>query len=143
MIVVDTSVILAYMDARDRRHAEVSAWLEQDRDDLVTTPLVVAEADHLVGARGGAAALASLRADLVSGAYLVDWWPEAMTTSARVAEQYAESALGLTDASLVALADHRDTTRIATLDETALPGRSGRSAAARLSRFCPRTASGR
>ncbi len=117
MIVVDTSAILAYMNSADTAHAKVSAWLEGEQDDLITTPLIVAEADHLVGARGGPKAQSALRADFASGAYLIDWWPEAIGTAVRVAERYADAALGLADASLVALAERQETLRIATLDE--------------------------
>ncbi len=117
MIVVDTSAILAYMNSADTVHAEVSAWLEGEQDDLITTPLIVAEADHLVGARGGSNALSALRADFAAGAYLIDWWPEAIGTAVRVAERYADAAVGLADASLVALAERQETLSIATLDE--------------------------
>ena len=117
MIVVDTSAILAYMNAADTHHASVSAWLEAERDELATTPLIVAEADHLVGARGGPAAQSALRADLATGAYLVDWWPGAITATVHVAERYADMGLGLADASLVALAERLETISIATLDE--------------------------
>jgi predicted nucleic acid-binding protein len=117
VIVVDTSAILAYMNTADRHHAEVSAWLEAEREELATTPLIVAEADHLVASRGGRAASSALRADLGSGAYLVDWWPGAMAGAVRVAERYADSGLGLADASLVVLAERLETLSIATLDE--------------------------
>ena len=117
MIVVDTSAILAYMNSADTHHAKVSAWLEAEPDELVTTPLIVAEADHLVATRGGPAALSALRADLVAGAYLVDWWPGAIGASVRVAERYADIGLGLADASLVALAERVKTITVATLDE--------------------------
>ena len=117
MIVVDTSVIVAYMNSADDHHSEVSAWLEDERDELVTTPLVIAEADHLVSARGGPAAARALRHDLTSGAYLLEWWPTAIAAAARVAGRYADQGLGLTDASLVALAQRVPTTSIATLDE--------------------------
>ena len=73
MIVVDTSVVLAYMNSTDEHHVHVSAWLEDERDNLITTPLVIAEADHLVASRGGPFAASALRADLAAGAYLVDW----------------------------------------------------------------------
>lgn len=49
--------------------AEVTAWLEDEGDDLATTPLIVAEVDHLVAARGGRAASSAFRADLVAGTY--------------------------------------------------------------------------
>ena len=61
MIVVDTSAILAYMNSADTHHAAVRAWLAAEEDDLATTPLIVAEADHLVAAHGGRAALTALR----------------------------------------------------------------------------------
>lgn len=117
MIVVDTSVIVAYMNGADAEHERVATWLDSAADDLATTPLIVAEADHLVRARGGAAAARELHADLLSGAYLVQWWPGAIATTVSVAGRYADANLGLADASLVALAEHLGTAEIATLDE--------------------------
>jgi uncharacterized protein len=117
VIVIDTSVIVAYMNAGDDHHATVSAWLDTADDDLATTPLIVAEVDHLVAARGGSAALRALRADLAAGAYLVEWWPGAITSVVAIAERYADNQLGLADASLVALANRLETIEIATLDE--------------------------
>jgi hypothetical protein len=117
VIVIDTSVIVAYMNATDDHHAAVSEWLQAAEGDLVTTPLIAAEVDHLVAAHGGRAALIAWRADLAAGAYLVDWWPNAIGGAVRVAEHYADNALGLADASLVVLAERLETTDIATLDE--------------------------
>jgi predicted nucleic acid-binding protein len=117
VIIIDTSVIVAYMNATDDRHEAVSGWLADVNDDLATTPLIVAEVDHLVAARGGRAALNALRADLTAGAYLVEWWQGAIATAVRVAEQYADTELGLADASLVALAERHNTVDVATLDE--------------------------
>lgn len=117
MIVADTSAIVAYMNAGDNAHHRVAAWLDALDDDLVTTPLVLAEVDHLVATRGGRTAITALRQDLVAGAYLVEWWPEAISTAVRIAEQYCDNGVSLADASLVALAERVDTTDIATLDE--------------------------
>lgn len=117
MIVVDTSVIVSYMNSADDAHGLVATWLDDVDDDLVTTPLIVAEVDHLVGARGTRAALSALRSDLVAGAYLVEWWSGAIPSAVKVAERYADTGLGLADASLVALAERLGTIEIATLDE--------------------------
>lgn len=68
MIVVDTSAILAYMNSADDHHGAVSDWLLDADDDLVTTPLIVAEVDYLVTARGGRAAVTAFRDDLVASA---------------------------------------------------------------------------
>jgi predicted nucleic acid-binding protein len=116
VIVVDTSVILAYMNSADDHHGTVCDWLQDEDDDLVTTPLIVAEVDYLVAARGGRAAASAFRADLVAGAYVVQWWPGAINTAVAVAQRYADLGLGLADASLVALAERSNTVAIATLD---------------------------
>lgn len=117
MIIVDTSAILAYMNSADTHHAAVREWLAIEEDDLATTPLIVAEADHLVAVRGGRSAASALRADLAAGAYIVEWWSGAMGATVRVAERYADTGLGLADASLVVLAERFETVRIATFDQ--------------------------
>ncbi len=117
MIVVDTSIVVAYMNAGDNFHATVAGWLDGADDDLATTPLIIAEVDHLVGARGGPTARRALHRDLAAGAYLVEWWPGAITSVVKIAERYADTGLGLADASLVALAERLGTIDIATLDE--------------------------
>jgi hypothetical protein len=117
VIVVDTSIVVAYMNAADDYHAPVAGWLDGADDDLATTPLIVAEVDHLVGARGGPTARRALHRDLASGAYLVEWWPGAIAAAVKIAERYADTGLGLADASLVALAERLGTIDIATLDK--------------------------
>ncbi|MFN8150303.1 MAG: PIN domain-containing protein [Solirubrobacterales bacterium] len=117
MIVVDTSVILAFMNSADTWHEEVCAWMDSEDGPLATTPLILAEADHLVGARGGSAAQEALRLDLASGAYAVEWWRGALNTTLEIAHHYKDGMIGLADASLIALAGHIDTLAIATLDE--------------------------
>jgi uncharacterized protein len=117
VIVIDTSAIVAYMNAADDHHDAVSAWLDDADDDLVTTPLVVAEVDHLIATRGGRVAVSAWRNDLAAGGYLVEWWQSAVSGAVKVAEQYGDTGLGLTDASLVALAQRLETIDIATLDQ--------------------------
>lgn len=117
MIIVDTSAIVAYMNSADTHHQAVRAWVDGVDDDLATTPLIVAETDHLVMRFGGVAAARGFHADLLSGAYLVEWWRDAMASTVRVAERYGDMRLGLADASLVVLAQRLETVTIATLDE--------------------------
>lgn len=117
MIVIDTSAIVAFMNARDRHHERVAAWIDVETRELVTTPPVLAEVDHLVRTRGGAGAADALYEDLASGAYLVEWWPEAAAECAALARRHRDASLGLVDASLVLLAARVETVEIATLDE--------------------------
>jgi predicted nucleic acid-binding protein len=112
-VVVDTSIVVALMRERDDAHAAVRAWLETLDDDLVTSPLAVAELDALAAALGDRFQR-GLWDDLYSGAYAVRWWADAMTETIAIARRHPE--LGLADASLVALAGRLRTDRIATLD---------------------------
>ncbi len=78
---------------------------------------VVAEIDHLASRGGGSSAALAFYEDLSSGAYLVEWWPEAMTETVEAAKKHRSIELGIADASLLALAARLETTRMATLDE--------------------------
>jgi uncharacterized protein len=86
-------------------------------DELCTTPLVLAELDHLVSRQGGSMAARALYKDFEDGAYSVEWWRSALRQTIAAARRYESLKLGLADASLIALAAHLSTTRIATLDE--------------------------
>jgi len=117
VIILDTSIIYALLDAADSRHRQALHWYDTLDNELVTTPLVLAEADHLATTRGGSHALRAFRADVRAGAYLVDWWPTAAREAAEVADRYADLGIGLTDASLVVLAARVDSVDVATFDE--------------------------
>ncbi|MBA2533496.1 MAG: PIN domain-containing protein [Rubrobacter sp.] len=112
---MDTSVVVAFMNRRDDDHERVADWMETVREDLFTTPLIIAEIDHLVARAGGQEAALAFYEDLASGAYVVEWWPEAVAETVKTATEHQE--LGLSDASLLTLASRLGTTRVATLDE--------------------------
>jgi uncharacterized protein len=113
-VILDTSAVLAYMTATDSFHqAAVSAFDAID-DELVTSPLVLAEMDHLVAALGGRSAAEVLWSNFESGAYAVRWWADALEETITIAREHPK--LGLADASLVALADRLRTNRILTFD---------------------------
>lgn len=116
-VVLDTSVLLALLSRRDPAHAAVRAWLADETPVLRTTPLVLAEADHLLGSRVGAVGQRLLHDNLRAGALGDRWWATAAARTADVADRYEDLGLGLTDASLVALAEHEGTVRLASLDE--------------------------
>jgi predicted nucleic acid-binding protein len=117
VIVLDASVVLALVDQGDDDHERVWKWMEGVPDELCTTPLVLAELDHMVPIKGGPVAVEALREDFNDGAYTVEWWRSALYETIEIARQYESIGLGLTDASLIALAAYLETTRIATLDE--------------------------
>jgi predicted nucleic acid-binding protein len=75
VIVLDSSVIYALLDAMDHLHEQARDWYAEERDELVTTPLVLAEADHLAMTRGGERAASAFQDDVRSGAYRVGCLP--------------------------------------------------------------------
>lgn len=114
-VVVDTSFLMDVYDDRAPHHAAAAAWQDVNDEELVTTPLAVAEMDHLVARRGGTVARRTLWRNLDSGALLVRWWADGMAETVAVARR--GPGMGLVDASLVALADRLRTDRLATFDE--------------------------
>ena len=114
-VVLDTNVVVALYDAADPDHRVVADWIATLDEDLVATPLAVAEMDYLVAHRGGPEAREALWKDLDAGAYLVRWWADALNETLLIARRHPFA--GLTDASLVALSRRVRTNRIATLDQ--------------------------
>jgi predicted nucleic acid-binding protein len=117
VIVLDTSVLYALLDGRDERHQEAATWYGKSTEELATTPLVLAEVDHLAAAWAGRGAVAAFRHDAGAGAYTVEWWSSATRDAVEVAERYEDLGASLTDASLVALAARLGTVAVATFDE--------------------------
>jgi hypothetical protein len=114
-VVLDTGAVLAFMRAADEHHAAALAWFEVNDEDLITTPLALAEMDHLVTSRGGGRARDALWGSFEVGAYGVRWWADGLRETLSLARE--RPYLGLTDASLVALAGLLRTNRIATFDD--------------------------
>lgn len=113
-VVLDTSFVVELYDEAAPLFATVDRWYQATDEDFVTSPLAVAEMDHLMLRRGRPAAQELLWKDFDSGAWQVRWWADAMDETIAIARRRPE--IGLVDASLVALADRLRTTRLATLD---------------------------
>lgn len=118
MILLDTSGLLAALDAGQRHHREAAASLAAARPPLLLSPFVLAELDYLIASRVGQAARASLLEEVERGAYLL----EAMvgTDVARahaIIRRYADLGISLADASIVVLAERHRVRDVLTLDE--------------------------
>jgi predicted nucleic acid-binding protein len=115
-VVLDTPVVVALAVADEPDHVAVRDWVMSQAEELVTTPLALAEIDHVVERRAGRAAADQVLADFHDEAYRVHWWPQALPDSIAVLRSEGKIGIGLVDASLVALAQQLRTARIATLD---------------------------
>jgi predicted nucleic acid-binding protein len=119
-LIVDASALYAQADADEPEHEAVSQVLRAERDTLVTSQVVAAEADYLILRRLGVDAELRFLEDLAEGTYIADTLALPDLAIARdIAARYRDLELGLADASLAVLANRWGTRRILTLDERA------------------------
>jgi uncharacterized protein len=118
VIVLDTSGLLAALDADQRHHAPARQVLATDPGPLLLSPFVLAELDHLLLERVGARAERALLDEVAGGAYdLVPFGVGEVAEAADLVGRYGELRVGLADASIAVIAAAAKTTRLLTLDE--------------------------
>lgn len=118
MVILDTSGLLAAVDSGQRLHHAARETLEGASGPLLLSPFVLAELEHLLATRVGRAAQLALLSEVARGAYRLEPFTTADVAEAvAVIERYADLKLGLTDASIVVLADRHNALDILTLDE--------------------------
>jgi hypothetical protein len=118
VLICDTSGLLAAYAAGEAQQGNVLETLKGDPGPLVLSPFVLAELNYLVGQRAGVRPELDVLSDVASGVYqLADFSRSDVAAAARVVRRYADLHIGLTDASIVVLADRFQTTRLLTLDE--------------------------
>ena len=116
-MIVDTSALLAYFNAREPDHEAVSGVIEINDELLVVSPYVLAELDYLIAKRVGVDAELEVLRELSSGAWelaVVGVAELELTTS--IIEKYSDQDIGVADASMVVLANRYQTRTIVTLD---------------------------
>jgi predicted nucleic acid-binding protein len=114
-VIVDTSFILSLVLDPEKNHAAAVAWINEVDEELITSPLTLAELDHMVPRYAGEHAQQALWEDFDRGVYGVRWWADALAETLAIARR--RPYLGLVDASLVALSGRLRTNRIATFDQ--------------------------
>ena len=116
MIILDTSALFAFLRTGDPDNEAVTGVL-LTKEPLIVSPFVIAELDYLVEARAGVRAELQMLADIASGAYELPVLSAAdLIACAGVIDKFADQRIGVTDASLVVLAERYQTRRICTLD---------------------------
>lgn len=117
MLICDTSGLLSYFDVDEPDHAAARAAVQDDNGPLVVSPLVLAELDYLLASRRGTRDELTVLGELGGGAWEIPPFGAAdLRHAAQVVERYADQSIGLTDASLVVLAERYRTNRLLTLD---------------------------
>jgi uncharacterized protein len=117
-VIVDTSALLAYFNAREPDHEAVSGVIDTNDDGLlVVSPYVLAELDYLIAQRVGVDAELEVLRELSSGAWeLAVVGVAELELATSIIEKYGDQKIGVADASIVVLADRYQTRTIVTLD---------------------------
>lgn len=116
-ILVDTGPLVAYSISNDNDHERVRAVLEEASDQFLVPITVLPEVCYLIERQLGARAEAQFLTSMARGELLV----EPLTSSdllrcAELVRHYADNPIGFVDASIVAIAERLNVTRILTLD---------------------------
>lgn len=118
MILLDTSGLLAAIDADQPRHEAAAAALRAASPPRLLSPFVLAELDYLIGRRVGRNAQLALLDAVSLQTYRIEPFDAGDVEEARaVVERYADLDVGLADASLVVLANRYGARDLLTLDE--------------------------
>ena len=118
MIILDTSGLLAAIDAAERMHAAAAAALRTSQPPRCMSPFVLAELDYLLFSRVSQVAARRLLDQVAGGAYRLEAFDASDVAQAtELLDRYSGLDLGLADASTLVLAERYETSDILTLDE--------------------------
>ena len=117
-LILDSSGLLAAIDAEQEGHREAKEALASAPGPLLISPFVLAELDYMVLRRYGRDEEAALLNEIERGAYRLEpFTARDVAEARRIIERYAGFGdLGLADASNVVLARRFDTRDLLTLD---------------------------
>ena len=116
-VVADTGALVALVDADDRHHPALREAFATDPGAWVVPWAVLPEVDHILASSIGATAARTFRRDVADGLFRVDWdGPADLARALELEERYADLALGLVDAVVMAMAERVSARAIATLD---------------------------
>ena len=118
MILLDTSGLLAALDASEEHHQAAAAAVRDAREPRLLSPFVLAELDYLLARHVSPRVARSLLTEVAHGAYdLAPFGAEDVARAVEILDRYADLGLGLADASIVVLAERHRAWDVLTLDE--------------------------
>ena len=117
MIIVDSSGLLALLDRGESAHRAVNKALAGEHGPLLVTDFVLAEVDYLILKRLGAQAEQAFVDQILEGVLTREPVSHADLERAReIGRKLREHEIGLTDATLMAVAERLRVRRVLTLD---------------------------
>lgn len=115
--ILDTSFLLAMTNSKDRNHPQVVNVARTINDPLILPIPVLPEVCYLIASRLGHRAMRLFLKKLVANDTIL----ESITLSdlqrvTEILDKYADSRLDFVDATIIAIAERRNITRVLTLD---------------------------
>jgi len=118
LIVVDTSALFAVFDEDHPRHGAVRQAFDAEPGPFLLSCFVLAELDYLLATRMGVRTELAFLKNVADGEYRLEAFDiDEIATMRDLIARHEDLELGLTDVSLVVLAERASTNRILTLDE--------------------------
>lgn len=116
-LVLDTGPIVALLDAADAEHDRCVAMVNHTREDLVVPVPVLVEVNYWLLKLYGHDPWQTFVDDIDRGGYRLHALGEkTLVRAAQLEREYASLALGLVDASVIAICEELNEPKVATLD---------------------------
>lgn len=117
-LILDTGPLLASLDAADPDHERCAGLVTDATEDLVVPALVLGELDYWCAQRLSVDAWLIFLEDVERGVYAIEAPTLVDLERCReLQDQYRDLALGVVDASVIALAERLNEPKVGTLDE--------------------------
>jgi hypothetical protein len=118
VILIDTSGLIAALDATEPNHAAAANALRTSGAPRILSPFVLAELDYLLAKRVSVAVARSVTEQVAQGAYQLEPFTiDDVAAAVRVMDRFPKLDLGLADASIVVLAERHAVRDVLTLDQ--------------------------
>jgi predicted nucleic acid-binding protein len=116
-LVLDTSVLLAALDAADRDHGRCAQLIAGASENLIVPALVLSELDYWCQQRLTGAVWLAFLEDVLGGAYAVENPTQGDLERCHALQRtYADLEVGVVDASVLAVVERLEEPKLATLD---------------------------
>jgi len=116
-LVLDTGPLYAALDRRDADHEACRRLIADTSESLVVPAPVLVEMDYWVRKYLHGKILALFLDDVIAGAYQVEHLlPQDYRRVREICDRYADSDVGFVDASVLAIVERLNETKLATLD---------------------------
>jgi predicted nucleic acid-binding protein len=116
-LVLDTGPLLAALDAADPDHSRCARLIAGSGEDLIVPALVLSELDYWCRERLSPEVWLTFLEDLLKGAYSTEAPTQGdLERCHQLQSTYADLLLGVVDASVLALVERLEESKLATLD---------------------------